>query len=162
MCRGLALAARVTHSFFISSLVQKRRKKKKETLVDSRLPPSLSVQTHIGEMKTKWAGEMFRGSDREIRDKAEKRKPFCVSTGHWHNNPPLPSREGNDLCVHPQCVDLCLSCRGQVGHARAVSVCESGSPLRDQGLWGLRDGSPLLLVHIFLWGYLDCIAQAKK
>lgn len=32
-------------------------------------------------MKTKWAAEMFRGSDGEIRDEAEKRKPLCVSTG---------------------------------------------------------------------------------
>lgn len=35
-------------------------------------------------------------------------------------------------------------------------------PSQSQGLWRFRDGSTLLLVHIFLWGYLDCIAQAPK
>lgn len=88
---------------------------------------------------------MFRGSNREIGDKAEKRKPLCVSTGHWHNNPPLPSREGNDLCVHRQCVDLCLSCRGQVGHTRAVSVCESGSLSEIKDYEGLEMVPPCCL-----------------
>lgn len=52
---------------------------------------------------------MFRGSDREIRDEAEKRKPLCVSSGHWHNNPSLPSQESNDLCVNPQWVGVFLA-----------------------------------------------------
>lgn len=61
-------------------------------LTHTSLPPFQLKSTRRWErMKTKWAGEMFRGSDREIRDKAQKRKPLCVSTGHRHNNPSLPS-----------------------------------------------------------------------
>lgn len=58
---------------------------------------------------------MFRGSEREIRDKAETRKPFCVSTGHRHSNPSLPSQDSNDLRVHPPWMDLCIFYRDGVG-----------------------------------------------
>lgn len=60
-----------------------------------------------------------------------------MSTGQRHNNPSSPSQENNDLCVNPQWVDRCLSCSGQVGHARAVSVCESGSRSKIKDYEGL-------------------------
>lgn len=149
VCRGRALAAQVTHTFLISSLVQEKKKRDAGWLTPSSLPPFQFKSTRRWErMKTKWAGEMFRGSDREIRDQAETRKPLCVSTGPCHTNPSLPSQEHNDLCMHPQWVDLRLSCRGQVGHAQ--SVCDRGllSEIKD---WRC---SPMLLVHIFLWDFL--------
>lgn len=85
--------------------------------------PSLAFSSNPqGDRREQKQSEPERCSEeareREIRDKAENHKPLCVSTGHRHSNPSLPSQDSNDLRVHPPWMDLCIFYRGGwEGHA---------------------------------------------
>lgn len=139
VCRGLALTAQVTHSFFISSLLGGGG-------WDAGWlapPPSLSVQIlkEIGENKNKASRrDVQRKREREIRDKAENRKPFCASTGHRHSNPSLPSQDSNDLRVHPPWIVLSIFYRaGLEGHAPPFQTPPLLSEVKD---YKDKDGTP--------------------
>lgn len=122
----------------IVSLSHRWWKKKRCRLSHTSLPPFQFKSTRRWErMKTKWAGEMFTGSDGEIRDKARCVRPYLCPLVTATITPPCLPQESNGLCMRPL--------RGPVSFLPGTGGVCTGSfrfrewiPLRDQGLWRLR------------------------